>query len=264
LTGRVKAFCLIGAFCAAFCWSAAFRRNLRFNHRLKAEVQQTTFFPGAKTVVAVKICGLKRIDDALACAAVGVDWIGFNFHTGSPRFIQPAQAKLIIAALPCSVTAVGVFVDRPPNEVADLAEQLGLTVVQLHGREPPEDLLALRQLQVVRAFRLRTASDWSIVNEYLARARALSRLPDAILIDAYVAGQSGGTGATVASDVLDSIPPLPRLILAGGLTPENVAAKVACVQPWMVDVASGVESAPGRKDPAKVAAFVNAARSAAF
>ena len=79
----------------------------------------------------------------------------------------------------------------------------------------------------------------------------MGRLPDAVLIDAYVAGQSGGTGATVASDVLDCIPPLPRLILAGGLTPENVAAKVARVRPWMVDVASGVESAPGRKDPAK-------------
>ena len=102
------------------------------------------------------------------------------------------------------------------------------------------------------------------MSDYLARARAIGRLPDAILIDAYVAGQSGGTGATVASDVLDCIPPLPRLILAGGLTPENVAAKVALVRPWMVDVASGVESSPGRKDPAKVAAFVKAAQSAVF
>ena len=215
-------------------------------------------------MVAVKICGVTRVDDALACAAMRVDWIGLNFHPGSPRFIDPVQAATIMSALPGSVTAVGVFVDRPAGEVADLAERLGLTVVQLHGHEPPEDLLVLRNLQVVRAFRLKSASDWSGVSDYLARAQAMGRLPDAILIDAYVTGQSGGTGATVASDILDCIPPLPRLILAGGLTPENVAAKVARVQPWMVDVASGVESAPGRKDPAKVAAFVRAARSAFF
>ena len=215
-------------------------------------------------MVAVKICGVTRLDDALACAAVGVEWIGFNFHPDSPRFIEPVQAATIIGALPCSVTPVGVFVDRPAVEVANLAEQLGLTVVQLHGREPPEDLFLLGHLQVVRAFRLKSASDWTGVTEYLARAQATGRLPDAILIDAYVPGQSGGTGATVPSDVLDCIPPLPRLILAGGLTPENVAAKIARVQPWMVDVASGVESAPGRKDLAKLAAFVKAARSAAL
>jgi phosphoribosylanthranilate isomerase len=211
-------------------------------------------------VVAVKICGVTRVDDALACAAVGVQWIGLNFHPGSPRFIQPEDAAIIIGALPRSITAVGVFVDRPAGEVAEVAGQLGLTIVQLHGHEPPEDLLFLRHLQIVRAFRLKSASDWNRVSEYLARCRAIGGQPDAILIDACVAGKSGGTGATVASDVLDCIPPLPRLILAGGLTPENVAAKVALVQPWMVDVASGVESSPGRKDPAKVAAFVRAAR----
>ena len=98
---------------------------------------------------------------------------------------------------------------------------------------------------------------------YVARAQALGRVPDAILIDAHVPGQAGGTGTTVNEELLDCIPPLPRLILAGGLTAENVAAKVARVRPWMVDVASGVESAPGRKDPAKVAAFVRAAKGPA-
>ena len=213
-------------------------------------------------VVGVKICGLTCIDDVLACAEAGVEWIGLNFHPNSSRFIEPARAATIIAALPPSIYAVGVFVDRPAGEVAKVADQLGLTIVQLHGHEPPEDILALGHLQVIRAFRLKRASDWSGVSEYLARARVVGRPPDAILVDAYVAGQSGGTGATVASDVLECMPPMPRLILAGGLTPENVAAKVAVVHPWMVDVASGVESAPGRKDPAKVAAFVKAARSA--
>ena len=100
------------------------------------------------------------------------------------------------------------------------------------------------------------------MSEYLAQAEKLGRPPHAILIDSCVAGQPGGTGATVGEDVLDSMPPLPRLILAGGLTPANVAAKVERFRPWMVDVASGVESAPGRKDPALIAAFVRAAKSA--
>jgi phosphoribosylanthranilate isomerase len=214
------------------------------------------------SVVGVKVCGVTRLDDALACGRSGVDWIGFNFHPNSPRFVQPDRAADIIAALPLSISAVGVFVDRPAAEVADLSERLGLKIVQLHGTEPPEDLVVLRHLQVVRAFRLSQESDWIGVKDYLVQAAGIGRVPDAVLIDAYAAGQFGGTGATVATHVLDSIPPLlPRLILSGGLTPENVGAKVASVRPWMVDVASGVEVAPGRKDPAKVAAFVRGARS---
>jgi phosphoribosylanthranilate isomerase len=214
-------------------------------------------------LVGVKICGLTSAHDALVCAEAGADWIGLNFHPGSPRFISRAQAAAIVAVLPPSVSAVGVFVNRPAAEVGDIASDLGLKIVQLHGQEPAEDLLALGHLQLVRAFRLGQPSDWRTVVDYLSRAHSLGRLPDAVLIDAYVAGQLGGTGASVATDVLDCIPPLPRLILAGGLTPENVAAKVARVQPWMVDVASGVESSPGRKDPVKVTAFVKAARNAA-
>jgi len=213
-------------------------------------------------VVRVKICGLTRIDEALACARAGADWIGLNFHPGSPRHVQPKDAAAIIAALPASVSAVGVFVDQPAAIVAEVAQRLGLTIVQLHGRESPEDLLALGRLQIIQAFRLDPTSGWSGLNEYLGRARGLGRLPDAILIDAYVAGQPGGTGTAIDFDLLDDVPPLHRLILAGGLTPRNVAERVARVQPWMVDVASGVEKAPGRKDLAQVAAFIRAARSA--
>jgi phosphoribosylanthranilate isomerase len=213
-------------------------------------------------VVRVKICGLTRIDEALACAAAGADWIGLNLHPGSPRYIQPQEAARIVAALPEPVAAVGVFVDRAAAEVARVAEQLHLGIVQLHGQEPPEDLIALDHLRVVRAFRLASASDWRRVNEYLARAEALGRAPDAILIDSYVAGQPGGTGVPIAEEALDGIPPRHHLILAGGLTPENVARRVARVRPWMVDVASGVENAPGRKDPALVTAFIRATRSA--
>jgi phosphoribosylanthranilate isomerase len=212
--------------------------------------------------VRVKICGLTCVDDAQACAEAGVDWIGLNFHPASPRYVGLARAAEIIAALAASVSVVGVFVDRPAQEVAEVAERLGLAIVQLHGQEPLNDLLVLDHLQIIRAFRLERASAWTEVTEYLARAKSMGRLPDAVLIDAYVAGMPGGTGAIIANDILDCVPPLPRLILAGGLNPENVADRVARARPWMVDVASGVESSPGRKDPARVAAFIDAARGA--
>jgi phosphoribosylanthranilate isomerase len=214
--------------------------------------------------VGVKICGLTRVEDAVACAAASVDWVGLNFHPGSPRYVEPERAAEIIAALPSSITPVGVFVDRPATEVADLSQQHGLRLVQLHGRESPEYLFSLRQLKVIRAFRLGGISAWDGVREYLARAELLGCPPHAILIDSYVAGQPGGTGVTVGGDILDSMPPLPRLLLAGGLSPANVAARVRQFRPWMVDVATGVESAPGRKDPALIAAFVREAKSALF
>jgi phosphoribosylanthranilate isomerase len=214
----------------------------------------------SNSAVLVKICGLTCVEDARICAEMGADWIGLNFHPASPRYVEHGVAADIIAALPDTVAAVGVFVDRPPVEVAEVAERLGLRIVQLHGREPPEDLLRLAHLQVIRAFRLGDPSAWEGVCDYLARAEALGCPPDSVLVDAHVAGQPGGTGASITDDVLDCRPPLPRLILAGGLTPRNVAERVARVRPWMVDVASGVESVPGRKDPASVAAFIRAAR----
>ncbi len=174
----------------------------------------------------------------------------------------PARAAEIVTALPASVSAVGVFVDRPAREVAALAAQLGLRIVQLHGQEPASDLLALDHLQIVRAFRVDGVGTWTKVTDYLSQCRAIGRLPDAVLIDAYIPGTHGGTGATIAYDLLDFIPPLPRLVLAGGLTAMNVAERVVRVRPWMVDVASGVESSPGRKDLARVTAFIAAARAA--
>jgi phosphoribosylanthranilate isomerase len=212
----------------------------------------------------VKICGLTCVEDAVVCVEIGADWIGLNFHPRSVRHVEPEVAADIIAALPGWVTAVGVFVDRPAAEVAELADRLGLAIVQLHGHEPPEDLVVLDHLRVIRAFRLRSASDWDTVFAYLARAEALGRPLHAVLVDAFVADQPGGTGTLIAEAILDHRPPLPRLILAGGLTPGNVADRVARVRPWMVDVASGVESAPGRKDREAVAAFVRAARGVAL
>jgi phosphoribosylanthranilate isomerase len=212
------------------------------------------------STVRIKVCGLTRPDEALVCARLGADWIGLNFHPGSPRRVDPGAAAEIVAALPAETEAVGLFVDRPPAEVAALADRLNLRVVQLHGEEPPEDLRALASLTIIRAFRLSDAAAVARMIAYLRRCEGLGRTPDAVLVDAYVAGQAGGTGQEIASDLLALLPPLPRLVLAGGLSAENVAERVARVRPWMVDVASGVESSPGRKDPERVAAFIRAAR----
>jgi phosphoribosylanthranilate isomerase len=214
------------------------------------------------TAIRVKVCGLTRVDEAAACAELGVDWIGLNFHPASPRYVQPEQAAAIVASLPPSVSPVGVFVDHPVAEVAELASRAGLGVVQLHGREPPEVVGLLRPLRVVKAFRLESRAAWARVVDFLARAAALGCAPEAVLIDSYVAGKSGGTGETIDDDFMVGRPPLEHLILAGGLTPENVGEHARRIRPWMVDVASGVESAPGCKDLNKVAAFVRAVKLA--
>ena len=196
---------------------------------------------------------------------MGADWIGLNFHPGSPRYVEQSIAAAIIAALPDTVAVVGVFVDRPPGEVAEVAERLGLGIVQLHGQEPPEDLLELGPLRVIRAFRLGHPSAWNGVCDYVAQADALGRPLDGVLVDAYVAGQPGGTGVSIRDDILDCRPPLPRLVPPGGADFDAAeCGRSSCgrIRPWMVDVASGVESAPGRKDPDSVAAFIRAARSA--
>jgi phosphoribosylanthranilate isomerase len=210
----------------------------------------------------IKICGLTSVDDALMAAEAGADWIGLNFHPPSPRFIDPATAREIIRALPASTTPVGLFVNSPPEQVADTAVQLGLKIVQLHGQEPPEDLLTLSHLTIIRAFRLNDLGSIDAMIEYLDRSAELGRSPDALLVDGFAAGAPGGTGVAIADHLLEQLPSLPHLILAGGLTAENVADRIRKISPWMVDVASGVESSPGRKDPAKVEAFIRSAGSA--
>jgi phosphoribosylanthranilate isomerase len=212
------------------------------------------------SAVRVKICGLTCVEDAVVCAELGADWIGLNFHPPSPRCVSPTLAAKIVAAVPDSVAAVGVFVDRHPAEVVAIARDVGLRIVQLHGEEPPEDVLALDCLRVIRAFRLESAAAWLRVTQYLRRVEELGRRLEGVLVDAFVAGQRGGTGASIGEEILEDRPPLPHLILAGGLTPANVAERIARFRPWMVDVASGVESVPGRKDGAAVAAFLRAAR----
>jgi len=201
-----------------------------------------------------------RLADALGSVRFGADWIGLNFHLGSLRRVDRSVAAKIIAALPAQAQAVGVFVDRPPAEVAELASRIGLRIVQLHGREPPEDLLALHHLFIIRAYRIGDRAAVDRMTADLEECRSVGRLPDAVLLDTYVPGQAGGTGQSIDANLLLNLPPLPPVILAGGLTPENVTDRIALVHPWMVDVASGVESAPGCKDPARIEAFLRAVR----
>ena len=195
------------------------------------------------------------------CAAMGADWIGLNFHPVSPRFVESVRAAEIVEALPASTQAVGLFVDRPVEEIKRLAHDVGFRIVQLHGNELPESYLALAEFTLIRAYRIGSPQAVDAMLADLDRAKTLGRVPDAVLVDAYVAGQQGGTGHAIDDAFLDLLPPLPHLILAGGLTPENVADRARRVRPWMVDVASGVESAPGQKDRDKVARFIENARS---
>ncbi|APW61363.1 phosphoribosylanthranilate isomerase [Paludisphaera borealis] len=207
----------------------------------------------------IKVCGLTEPANALDCLQAGADWIGLNFHPASPRFVTVERAETILSALPTRAVAVGLFVNRPADEVREVCARLGLTRVQLHGDEPVEDVVALSEFFVIRAFRLRDASAVAAMSAYLERADRLGRSPDAVLIDAWSPGRAGGTGELIDDDLMDGLPPLPRLMLAGGLTADNVAARAARVRPWMVDAASGVESSPGVKDLDKVRAFVRAA-----
>lgn len=210
----------------------------------------------------IKVCGLTRIDDARACVAAGVDWLGLNFHPGSPRRVNLVAARAIRRAVDDRAQIVGLFVDRPPSEIIEVSRAIGIDLVQLHGDEPVEWLAELAGLRVVKAFRLEGPDSVGWVQAYIAGAERAGTPLHAILVDAHVPGQFGGTGVAIGGDLLASLPDHPRLILAGGLTPENVADRLTLARPrpWMVDVASGVESSPGRKCPERVARFVAEAR----
>ncbi|HKB05077.1 MAG TPA: phosphoribosylanthranilate isomerase [Gemmataceae bacterium] len=209
----------------------------------------------------VKFCGVTRPADVAACAEAGADAVGINFHPASPRYVDPRAAQPLLRAIPPLVAAVGVFVNQPFRQVAALAYQLGLRGVQWHGEHgEPEDAFPF---SFVPAFRVRDRQSLADIEAYLAKCRAVGRLPGAILVDAYVEGRHGGTGRTAPWELLANFRPGVPLILAGGLTPDNVAEAVRTVRPDGVDVASGVEFAPGQKDAAKVRTFVANARSAA-
>ncbi|HVO11861.1 MAG TPA: phosphoribosylanthranilate isomerase [Vicinamibacteria bacterium] len=207
----------------------------------------------------VKICGITSPEDAALAVDAGADALGFVFWPMSPRRVELARAAAIARQLPPFVLRVGVFVNAPRDEMARVADAVGLDVLQLHGDEPPEALVALprRAIKAVRVGR-RFASDEA--KRYLGCTAGL-------LVDTRLTGDSsqppGGTGVPFDWSLVTGLAAqVPFLVLAGGLTPHNVAEAVKVVRPQAVDVASGVETMPGKKDPGRVRAFVAAARAA--
>lgn len=233
----------------------------------------------------VKICGITTPGDAALAAAAGADAIGLNFVAGSPRALGIDAARAVAAAVPPGVLKVGVFAGATAAEIRRVAESVGLDAVQLHGHlagegpgvDPPARCAELAGLTLIRAVRLEAGRPpdtpdppdaLAAARIWLAEAAALGAEPDLVIVDAAVTretapGQLGGTGATVDWQALAQTPPLGLpTALAGGLTPDNVAAAIHASMAAAVDTASGVESAPGCKDPGKVRAFVANARTA--
>ncbi len=207
------------------------------------------------TRIALKVCGLTRPEDAVAAAEAGADAIGLVFFARSPRAVTLASAQRVVRALPAGVLRVGVFVDAPRAELLRLADALPLDVLQLHGHEPLADLEGLPR-PVWKALGVSRGFDLEQARRYAERAAAL-------LLDAGGQALPGGSGVTFDWSLARPARALTqRLVLAGGLTPDNVGAAIATLQPDVVDVSSGVESAPGRKDPVKLRAFVAALRAA--
>ena len=201
--------------------------------------------------VTVKICGITNLGDGLAAAQAGADALGFVFWERSPRHVAIDVAADIIRQLPALVVKVGVFVDAPADLVVRAITECGLNLLQFHGEEPPE-YCAQFGLMSMKAFRIRDAASLDKLSDYPT---------DAWLLDAYTPGKPGGTGERFDWDLAVAAGKLGRpIFLAGGLTPENVAEAVRRVKPYGVDVSSGVEAAPGKKDQAKVRAFIQAAK----
>jgi phosphoribosylanthranilate isomerase len=206
---------------------------------------------GGGAPVLVKICGLTRLEDALAAVRLGADWLGFNFWPRSKRYLAPAAAAEIIRALPPAVMPVGVFVDPTAEELAEAVRVSGIRTAQLHGDETPAFCVAA-PVPVVKGIRVEDAHSLAALAAYEVAG---------FLLDSATAGY-GGSGVafdwTLAAEAAASAP----IWLAGGLVPENVAEAVRRVRPLGVDVASGVESAPGVKDARKMEAFIRNAKAA--
>lgn len=205
--------------------------------------------------VLVKICGITNLEDALLAVESGAGALGFNFWRPSPRFIEPLDARVIINQLPADVLTVGVFVNEgSPGIVEQIATQAGVTAFQLHGDESPEYCETLRKHYVIKALAVREGFNPELALKYNVRA---------IMLDAFDKKNRGGTGQRIDWSIARSTRELvPRLFLAGGLSPENIAEAIAAVDPYAVDACSALESAAGRKDPERVRSFIRAALAA--
>jgi phosphoribosylanthranilate isomerase len=203
--------------------------------------------------VKVKICGITNVEDGLAAAEGGADALGFIFYQQSPRYLPIERAAAVIQALPPMIVKVGVFVDAEEEMVYRAIRECGLNLLQFHGAESPEYCVQFG-LMSMKAFQVRDAQSLSRLTDYKT---------EAWLLDAYCPGKLGGTGEKFNWDLAIEARKLGRpIFLAGGLTPENVAEAVRHVEPYAVDVSSGVEASPGKKDHRKIKAFIDSAKAA--
>jgi phosphoribosylanthranilate isomerase len=212
--------------------------------------------------VKIKICGVMTAADAAAAACHGADAIGLNFYEKSPRHVDPANVPDILHALPAFVEPVGIYVGLRLTAVAEHAARFGLRSVQWHGENADREPGSPRLHRLIAAFAIREREDLAAIARYLNACRPLNSWPAAVLIDAQAAGQYGGTGKTAPWHLLADYQLEVPIILAGGLTPDNVAEAIRIVRPYGVDVASGVEARPGIKDADKVRRFIDNARAA--
>jgi phosphoribosylanthranilate isomerase len=206
---------------------------------------------GHAPTVLIKICGITNTEDAMVAADLGADAIGFVFAP-SPRQISPDKAREIIMALPSRVQTVGVFVDEDSEKVTSTASICRLDLLQFHGKESADYCGRFGQ-RIIKAVRVESQSDLEGCSEYQG-------VVDAFLLDTYVPGQQGGTGLTFDWNLAVEAKRFGRIILAGGLNPDNVAAAVTAVRPYAVDASSGLEQKPGVKDHEKMASFIQAVR----
>ncbi|OLE53712.1 MAG: hypothetical protein AUG51_11845 [Acidobacteria bacterium 13_1_20CM_3_53_8] len=207
-------------------------------------------------MVLIKICGITNLEDARVAVAAGADALGFNFYRRSSRFIEPEKARAIIENFREDVLCVGVFVNEErPEDVESIAIDVGIKAVQLHGDESITYCRALRNFFVIKALRVHEDFMPECVSEYDV---------DAVLLDAFDKKARGGTGKRVDWNIARRVRDLvPKLFLAGGLSPENISEAIEQVEPYAVDACSHLEISAGRKDHEKVRAFIAAARKAA-
>jgi phosphoribosylanthranilate isomerase len=199
----------------------------------------------------VKICGVTNLEDALHAVRCGADAIGLNFYSRSPRYVDAERAASIVAGLPDHISTIGVFVNATRKEIRRVIESAKLSAVQLHGNEGPDDLVDY-DVSAIKVFRVGNDFDAEVMRNYIVHA---------FLLDAKREGTFGGSGTTFDWNIAVRAKEYGRIILSGGLTPENVEVAVRFVQPYGVDVCSGVESKPGIKDPEKVREFIVRAKS---
>jgi len=205
--------------------------------------------------VKVKICGITNWTDARRAVDAGAQFLGFNFYRPSPRYIRPDAARRIVRRLPRNVAAVGVFVNEPEESMLAIARRVGIRYLQLHGDEAPTLVARLkRKFPVIKALRVRES--------FRSAQLADFRHATALLLDGFDKSLFGGTGKTFDWNLARRANGRRRIFVAGGLTPENIADAIRIVRPYAVDVCSGVEARPGRKDPARIVALMGAVKAA--